>query len=348
MSKLTIIVTHPAELDRSYLDRYLRCMAKWNRNGLKDTQLILLMQRSTEVIQPQYVGINLSVIYPDYEMVNGYPIWDTMKTVRTLWPQIDGQYVTFDHTEFIWGPDRLENTINWLVKNRPVYAIGNLRRPGTFDEVADLKLSTDTVKRYSDWFTDTLDSGDDACEERAANIFEMMETAHWMYWDSRPQKPGAVSYIEDVFYADKRWLDTWRFAQYPGERPFQDVYDLMGIAFQSLMKLNVHPKCVRMPQLVNRILHLWHPRLWLTWTEEIRQWFASNPVRWAGTRFLDKVLWDDLIQSRINGWPKDHAPVNNFRRCPNGTVTSYGVAVSTFLQRGGADRLKKFYTESGV
>ena len=68
----------------------------------------------------------------------------------------------------------------------------------------------------------------------------------------------------------------------------------------------------------------------------------TDPVRWKGTRFLDPKMWAELIGSRHN-WPKDNAPVNNFRFGPGGTVTRYGTEVSVRLQKGLHHRVREYY-----
>lgn len=339
---LTIIAVWSNELPFEYLERYLTAMYVWNRVGENNTQLILILQRPLPAVCESVSRNGFKIVQPEYEKVNGYPVWDVMKTVRDIWAEVQGEYVTFNHMEFIWGPDRVQRTIDWLTQTKPVYVVGNLRRPGSMENVADRSLPTDIVKEHSDWLTSTMDAGE---WDVAAKIFEMMETTHWMYWDQKPQQPGLVNYIEDLFIAKKSWLDAWGFTKINFEMPFQDVYDLIGIAFQSMYKFNAAPQCVRPPQSVNKVIHLWHPREWLTWTVEMRNWFFADRKRWEGTRYVDPKVWNDLIQARMKGWPKDHGPANDLRRGPGGPVTRYGMEVSVMLQRDRAARLKQYYAK---
>jgi len=164
-----------------------------------------------------------------------------------------------------------------------------------------------------------------------------------MYWTAQPQKPGRVSYIEDAFIASKAWLDAWGFSEISYEMPFQDVYDLMGVTFNSMYMMKAFPQVYRMPQWFNKLWHLWHPRNWESWSEEIRDWFMAQPERWKGTRFIDQKMWGELIDSRRKGWPKDNAPVNNFRHGPGGTTIRWGQEVSRRLQRDKGASLREFY-----
>jgi hypothetical protein len=175
---------------------------------------------------------------------------------------------------------------------------------------------------------------------------DTMHTTWWMFW-SREQSPGVVPYIEDVFFADLEWLDAWRFFEFPESLPFQDVYDLIGLAIRTMTNEHLAPKIFRMQQGVNRILHLWHPKTWGSWTPEIRDWFMAYPERWRGTPFLDRAMWDQLIRCR-GAMPQDCNPVNAFRWAPGGTVTRFGEYFKGWLKSGGKDQLLRFFQQSGM
>ncbi len=334
---LTILTNCSSELSPDYLRLYREALLRWNDKGLAETQVILLPQSP---LQPSQTD-PFEVVETEYESVNGYPVWDLMRAVRQAWPKVQGEYVTFDHPEFIWGPGRLDKTIAWLKGYRPVYAMGNLRRPGTFEEIANRDARDDVSKYASDWFKGFLDRGD---WDEAANAFEYLQTAHWMYWVTRPQKPGPNPWIEDAFYADKGWLDLWGFTRYDMELPFQDVYDLIQRAAQTLYQYGVPVQCLRMPESINRLIHLWHPRAWGSWTAEMRDWFLAQPDRWKKIRFGEREIWERLIAFR-KAPVKDSKPVNEVRFESRGTATNYGVALAAWLNNGGVEAMRKFYAE---
>ncbi len=332
---LTIFTVCPEELDPQYLESYREALLHWNQEGLEGTQVILLPQSpiAPERAEP------FEVVEAEYEQVNGYPVWDVMRAVRQAWPQVKGEYVSFDHPEFIWGPGRLDKTVAWLKGYRPIYARGNLRRPGRIEQVADPKNRDGVGRSASDWLKGFLDN----CEwDQAAKAFEYLETTHWMFWAMRPQQPGTNSWTEDVFYADREWLDAWGFTRYGMEMPFQDVWDLIQVAGRTISQYGLPFDCVRMPQSVNRIIHLWHPRSWGSFTVEMRDWFLRQPERWEKTRLIDPEAWERLIAFQRNP-KKDCEPVVALRFGPRGTAINYGIALASWLNNGGVEAMKEFY-----
>ena len=334
---LTIFTVCPCELDAIYLKLYREAIIRWNPKFWQDVQVILLPQSP---IEPRRTD-PFEVVETEYAQVNGYPVWDVMRAVRQAWPRVQGKYVTFDHSEFIWGPNRLENTIAWLRAYQPLYSMGNLRRPGDWDETCKINARDDISPKPSTWFRSFLEGGD---WEGAAHAFEYLQTVHWMYWAARQQRPGPNQWMEDVFYADKEWLDLWGFARHDLELPFQDVFDLMQMGVRTLFQYGLVFECVRMPQSVNRILHLWHPRAWGSWTPEMRDWFLAQPERWRKTSFLDRKLWDRLIAFQRNP-QSDCAPVSILRFGPRGTAIRYGVSIADWLNQGGVEVMQEYYAE---
>ena len=344
---LTILLTDSVELDQSYLDLYFQALRDWNANGLDDLQVIILSQRK-DCLRASLLAagqrFDVRVLECDHDFAGGYPIWDILSSARKAWPLVEGEYVHFSHPEFIWGPGRLRKTIDWLKANRPYYANGNLRRPGKHADIAAQKTADHCVIEPSENLRKLMASGQ---MDAASRLFDSMPTCWWMFWIPE-QKPGDVPYAEDVFFADKEWLEAWQFTAHGGELPFQDVYDLMGMAFNSMLpKYKLAPQCVRMPQSIHKMIHLWHPKAWDSWTPEVRDYFLGNPERWKGTKFLDAAIWERLIASRGAGMPKDGQPVSNLRNAPGGTVTRYGLDLSVWLQSGGKDQLEDFYRKNG-
>lgn len=334
---LTILTVCPAELDQSYLRLYREALLRWNGKGLEDTQIILLPQRPLDGKDAEPFEVQETY----FDQVNGYPVWDVMKAVREAWPRVRGDYVSFDHPEFIWGPGRLDKTIAWLDAYRPVYGMGNLRRPGEVEEVSKRDSPEDISHRASNWFRRFLE---EARWAEGAEAFEVLQTTHWMYWACAQQKPGPNPWIEDAFYARRDWLDSWGFCRYERELPFQDVFDLVQMAVRMLLQYGLVTTCVRMPQSVNKLMHLWHPRDWGSFTPEIRDWFFSQPERWQKTRFIDRRLWDELIAFRGNP-KKDCQPVVQLRFGPRGTALNYGCDIAAWLSNGGVETMKTYYEE---
>lgn len=334
---LTIFCVVPSRMGDDYLSLYREALLRWNARGLEDTQVIILPQRE--------IGIDISPfeLYPfEFERVTGYPVWDLMKHVRAAWPRVKGQYVTFDHPEFIWGPDRLDRTIAYLQAYKPIYAMGNLRRPGAVDEATASDFRDDQSRAAAEWFRAFLRGAWDSADK----AFEYLQTTTWMYWSGAQQKPGPAPWVEDVFYCPKNWLDAWGFCNYGLELPFQDVYDLMQYAVRTHYQFGLPFQCLRMPQSINRLMHLWHPRYFSSWSPEMRDWFFAQPERWKDTRFLDKELWDRLIAfNHLPQKEKNTKPISELRFGPRGTSVRYGVAISQWLQDGGVEVMREFYAQ---
>lgn len=339
---LTIVLFDVFELEESYLEAYFTSLSKWNPEGARNAQILLVSQRNNASAAHSLVSklsFQVDVIHSQHEFVNGYPIWDVMGDLRRIWPLVRGKYVTFNHPEFIWGPDRIEKTSSWLMENQPCFAIGNLRRPGTHEQITSQTTSDHCVKEISEEFRNAL-WADPLYEGK--RLFDEMPTSWWMFWTQQEQQPGPVPYIEDVVYAEKEWLESWRFLDHGGEMPFQDVYDLIRVAMSPTLPANgVGVECVRMSREVNKLIHLWHPKLWKSWTFEIRDWFLSHPERWNGTVFSNPFMWINLIEIAPK-MPKTYKPVNDLRNGPTGTVTKYGEDLNRWLINGGREQVIRF------
>lgn len=339
---LSIVLHDVFELDPHYLDLYFTAL-DWNREALSDAQIVVITQRPTSSAVDaalQRARIPAEVVVANHEFVSGYPIWDNMASLRQIWSRLQGRYITFHHPEFILGPGRLRKTIDWLTSNTPVFALGNLRRPGNHRLIVEQKSADHCIREYSDPLQKAMEEHDHA---KAWRLFEQMPTSWWMFWNYVEQPPGIVPYIEDVFYADRKWLEAWRFTDHGGEMPFQDVYDLIRIAIKNILpKYNCQTNCIRMDQVTNRMIHLWHTKRWLSWTPEIRNWFLRNPQRWKDTPYADIFTWSRLLQVRQD-MPKTYKPVNDLRNGPGGTVMRYGEALDRYLSNGGGPRVREYY-----
>lgn len=336
MPFLTILTIIPHELDDSYLEHYRDALLNWNKEGLADAQVILLPQGKS---LPQS-SFPFEILSCEFESVDGYPIWDVMKQIRTAWKSIRGDYVTVDHPEFIWGPERLERTINWLRGYRPIYALGNLRRDGCWEQITQLNCR-EISRDPSLWFKRFLEEGR---WEEAITPFECMSTIQWMYWRGPPQRPGTNEWIEEVFYADRQWLEAWGFISHGGEMPFQDVWDLLQVATKIQRIYGLPFDCHRMPMNINKIRHLWHPRLRSNLTPAVRDWFLSQPERWAKSSFGNADLWRDLLLVGKNNGEGNNS-VHELRFGPRGTAANYRAAVAAWLDNGGVEKMQQFYLE---
>jgi len=333
MPVLTVLCVIPCELDDSYLRLYREALLRWNREGLAETQIILLPQGKAPGLQTDF-----EVVSTPFERVDGYPVWDVMRQIRAAWPCVRGQYVTVDHPEFLWGPGRLDKTIAWLRGYRPIYGLGNLRRAGSLEEVTSLQ-ARDLSQEPSLWFMQRLQAGE---WDEAARLFEWLSTMHWMYWCPTglrtPPRPGTSDWIEDVFYIDKAWLDAWGFTRYDNEMPFQDVWDVLQVAIRTQQLYGVQFECTRMPMDVNKLYHLWHPRMRNNLTPKMRDWFLAQPQRWGQSAFSDPDLWACLIA-------RDNAAVRRLRFGGRGTAATYRAAVSRWLDAGGVEIMQDFFRE---
>lgn len=345
---LTIILTDIIELDESYLDLYFQALNDWNFDALSDLQIVIISQRKFGIKAIQLAekqNFQVDVVHSKCDFVGGYPIWDLMADIRLAWPHIIGKFVTFNHPEFIWGPGRLRRTIDFLKGQRSYLALGNLRRPGQYKQIVDQTSAEHGIKAISDQLLIAMCNGH--TPQQSAGIFETLPSCWWMFWSAEQKAGFPVAFFEDVFFAHKGWLESWDFARHGGELPFQDIYDLVRVAIQSFLpKYKIEAKIARMDQATNKMIHLWHPKCWQSWQPEIRDYFLSNPARWQGTKFLDAKLWQELIDLRKN-MPKNVTPVNTLRSAPNGTVSRYGASFTAWLEKGGAERVRKFYEQNG-
>lgn len=345
---LTILLFEDAEKPKQYLTDYLGAIAHWNRSGLEETQIILITQKKNmddARAAAAASGILVKIIKSDNPHVAGHPVWDVMKDVRKVWKHIRGDWITFNHTEFIWCRERLKRTIDWLNLRRPYLALGNLRRPGSDKGARPTWRPGNCDRRVSEPLALMMRWGEWLKAWRAA---EQMSTLIWPLWRAQDYKFGVCKWSEDTFFADRRWLETWRGTDHGGELPFQDVYDLMGTALGELKLMSLDPMIHRMTEAENRIIHMWHPKGYRSWTPEIRDWFFSEPERWRHTAFLNMGLWERLLKLEGEKDTRDWYAKFDLRRGKQGTVTRYKEGLRRYLDKKGAAELRKFYRKYGV
>jgi hypothetical protein len=344
---LTLIIVHPCELPLEYLRHCLMSLCALNSHGLKHTQVLVIGQTADTSILGicKECPIEITALCVNHPTAsNGYPIWDVLDELRRVRYYVDGRYVCVMHSEFIWCKNRLLNTIEWLNENHPYLALGNLRRPG---KLADMikKEQPGCSKEISDTMTAALREAvvsENLYEwDKAAWLLETSPTRHWLHWYMPPSE-GATKWQEDIFFADWEWLMAWNAFEHGGALPFQDIYDVMGKAATELWGKQALPEIYRMPLESNRVIHLWHPKLWGSWTPEVRDWFKDHAKDWEGTSFLDEKRWDAVIRNRTE-W----APIADFRLGSAGTVTRYGIALRQWLVAKGESVLREFHNKRG-
>ena len=338
---LTVIVIDPVELDVKYLRLYFQSLINWNLTMLNDVEFVVMTQKR---LVDEFVWLlseemtNLTIMLVKHDWVGDYPVWDVVAELKQAWPYVHGKYVTVHHPEFIWHDGTLSRTLNWLNEKRPYMAMGNLRRIGSMKDAKSFSKEQ-CIKEMSDELFSLMGNGYWLQAER---LIAIMETTTWMYW-FKEQRPGLATYMEDVFFADREWLDSWKWLDHGGRLPFQDIWDLMYVAMcTEFEKHKIAPAFVRMPRNVGEMIHLWHKKQWGSWTLEMRNYFLSDRERWQGTSFLNEELWNKLI-SIEDSVSLANRPVGALRNGVGGTVMRYGAALSEWLQSGGAEQVKQHY-----
>lgn len=347
-SVLTILAFEDTEKGPEYLNHYLKALRYFNDDGLRETQIIVITQKKTTRDADAAIAaadIPVTVVKSDNPFVDGRPIWDVLKDIRKAWKHVKGDYVTFNHTEFIWCKSRLRYTIEYLKRRRPYLCLCNLRRPASDRVSRPVWRPGNCDRRISDPFT--LKMKWDQWSE-AAGMAEVLPTLMWPLWRAELFQFGPCVWSEDAFIIDRRWSENWNAFSHGGELPFQDVYDVMGSAIKQMEQVGLGPQISRMTEDVNRIIHVWHPKNYRSWTPEIRDWFLADPQRWKDTEFLNRQLWDRMFRLEGEKDTSDQYAKFDLRRSPRGTVTRYENSVRTYLNADGAKRLRDFYRQYGV
>ena len=345
---LTILLFEDTEKPREYLDNYFGALANWNEEGLRETEIILITQKQRSTNAHSVVdkwGIPATIVKSDNPFVGGHPIWDAMKDMRKAWPQVPGDWITVNHAEFIWCPNRLKKTIEWLKQKRLYLALGNLRRPATDKVPRPTWRPGNCDKRISDRLTEYMRVGN---WKQAAVVSEELPTLVWPLWRMQEYGFGECKWSEDVFFADRRWMESYRMIEHGGELPFQDIWDLMGAVVKQMQARNLALYIQRMKMDANRIIHTWHPKYYKSWTPEIRDWFMADSQRWKKTAFLDSLLWKRLFKLNGEKDTSDQYAKYDLRRGKYGTLTRYEDALRNHLLNGGHLEVHKFFEQYGL
>ena len=299
---LTVVIVRDAEKDPRLLDY---CLAALALNDLSDTQVIILDQSIGQAAP--------SAVFPFEVQTCGCPtvghvrLWDLCRCMRAVMPKVRGKYLMLWHQEFIPEPTYLEKSIAWLREHTPDVALSNLMRLGS---VADIdKRVTSSSKPESTKLKRAISTGDRARIEAA---MAKVKCLPWIY--RRTPHPG--QWAEDVYFARSDWLRELRFFEHADRLIWQDVYDLMGEACRV-----TGVSSPRVP--VGRLYHLWHPKAYPQYCEDVRQWFAANPDPWEGTYYADES-YSRLIEKYLADPLAEHLnPIVRFRRGPKGSVARW-------------------------
>jgi len=345
---LTILLFEDTEKPKEYLDNYFGALANWNKEGLKETQIILITQKQKTINAEAVVakwGIPATIVKSDNPFIDGHPVWDVMKDIRKAWPKVEGDWITVNHAEFIWCRDRLKRTIEWLKQRRLYLALGNLRRPATDRVPRPSWRPGNCDKRISDRVTQYMAAGN----WREAMIqAESVPTLVWPLWRMQEYGFGPCRWSEDVFFADRRWMDALRMIEHGGELPFQDIFDLMGAVAKQMIARNIALYIERAELDVNRIIHVWHPKYYKSWTPKIRDWFIRDKGRWKNTEFMKPELWERLFKLNGEKDTSDQYAKYDLRRGKQGTLTRYENGLRNYLLDGGHVAVLNFYDKYGL
>jgi hypothetical protein len=337
---LTILLIEDVEKDPAFVDRFFFGLTALNADALSDIQVVAVSQREhspeLEAARSAYPG-RCDVLYAEHPRAeNGYPIWDVAACARLAWPMVEGEYVSFNHTEFLHGPGRLARTVEYLRSQSPTVALGNLRRldhggaHSTDRRLAPEKGICDIVtlltdERESEWL---------------GKLWGHFPTTCWPTgWGGEARTSNR--WQEDLFYARRDWLDAMEFWTHGGGLPFQDVYDLMKEAIDRLGRHGLAPACPRMSREVSDAFHLNHTRPRSCYTLPVFHWFLDHESDWHETTVLRMDLWAVILNPKRTAKEIGHT-VKAFRRAPGGTVTRFAGAFSAWLQGGGEERVRQY------
>lgn len=340
---LTIIVIEDAEKDPRMIERFLFGLRVLNGDALHRVQVVAVTQRADSQLaalledQP-FDAVFVQADHPRAD--DGYPIWDICAAGRQIWPIVAGQYVTFAHAEFLYGPGRLGRTCRFLREQRPTLALGNLRRLGIAMPHWKNRLLDPPAG-----LSETLCSWIDRCDATALTAaWDHLPTTHWCHWRDQVRTDGRID--EDVFYARRDWLEVLQFFWQDQRQPYQDVYDLIRTAYLILAGRGLDPECPRLMRHDNELFHIDHPRHRQAYSLACYRWFLGHRDRWLGTSYADDALWSQIL-CPWSAAADRHKAISEFRHSSTGTVTRWAIAFQAWLKDGGEDRVRS-YLDSDV
>lgn len=288
-----------AEKDPKLLDY---CLATMAMQDMSDVQVVVIDQRPG-ASGPD--GVEWYATTADH--VGDICLWNVMADLQAYRPFFFGDYLLCMHPEFAAEPGFFAESAQWLREHQPDIAISNLMRLGTIDEID--KRVTSSSKSESTKLKRAISMGD------PAKLSASMAKATAIPWIYRRDTPNG-KWAEDAYFARLDWLDELKFFDHGDRMLFQDVYDLMGEVCRVTG--------VDVPRIpFGRLFHLWHPKSYRHFSDDVRAWFGQNPGRWEGTNFADTEL-SRTIEHYLKD-PLSHPvnPIVNYRRDARGTVARW-------------------------
>lgn len=338
---LSILLFIDVEKEREFDHRWFSALRGLNPRALDDLQVLVLCQRDQDTALRELIAqqpFRASLHFTNQPRAgDGYPIWDNVAAIREVWPLVEGEYVTFSHAEYVHGPGRLRRTMNWLVDERPILALGNLRR--IIRSSGDFRGYVENENDPMNLLFAALVDGE--CWSILRDHWGVFSQLPWMYWNPEPL-PGKRAWLEDIFFARRDWFTALRWWEHGGKLPFQDIYDLMGPGLERLNRDKLKPDVYRLPREIHEAVHILHRKTWGSYTVAVREWFKRHRREYADTTMTRWDLWDRILMTDKRKQPTPGLVVSDFRRAPGGTVTRWCVDFSAYLQDGGARAVRDY------
>jgi len=338
---LTVLLFVDVEKPREWDHRWFDAVRNLNQDAHDRMQVLVISQRAFNGDLVKMVDdepYEVLVVEPGHPRdASGYPVWDVVQGLRVAWPHIKGEWISCNHIEYIHGPDRLAKACDWLKREQPEIALGNLRRivAHTGDWSKRLRDIHDPLNEV---FADLIDENQ---WDFLARHWERFGQIPWIYWCPEPTA-NDVKWWEDVFFVRREFMETIRFTSHGGSLPFQDVYDLMGPALLKMHRHKVDPPVVRMPRDVHEACHVLHDRLWGSYTKTMHEWFLKHADQYRDTTLAREDLWKQILEPGKCGDERPGQAIDRFRRAPGGTVTRFVVDFSSWLQSGGDQQVRDY------
>lgn len=335
---LTMILTIDQEKDAALTRRFFWSMNRLQAGNAQSVQFVAVVQSTNPGQQLRAIcgsGLPVDIVHAQHPTPGGYPIWDVLQEARYIWPLVRGEYVTWQHPEFFWSDFRLHHTLNWLMDEQPVAALGNLMRQGTYAE--NRKVWTrPTEQPDSDL---ALCAAIDANESRrVCELIESMPRSWWCYWGPRPTLEETV-WREDIFFVRRDWIEATQILLSPPACPFVDIYDVMLHLNAELAKRKVKPAWQRMPRDVHEAIHLWHPRNYGYFTRDMGKWFITHASEFTGMSYANPLFWKKALESKAANDDTIKKSVQLARNGACGVTTRLTRYIGHNLARDGTHRM---------
>ena len=337
---LTLVVVDDAELDADYLATYIGSLRELNADALDDVHVTILSQRPRAANALRLAAeqpFPVDVIHARHICVEGYPLWDVHGSMRRLLPWIRGKYLSIQHAEFFWCAGRLAKTIAQLRQVEPTIALGNLRRPGVRGQIQPGDKSNRCSKADSD---PVWEAACDSDFRLAGELAESMRTVRWA-WNCDDEPEGWTRFSEDVLFLQTDWLREMEWYEHEQGLWFQDIYDVIRVAWKDLRLRNLAPDCYRLSRETHQQFHLWHACEFRCFTDPIRDWFLARADQKPKAAIGRRELWDAL-QSGMFVAGNQSAPVVQWRYEGGSTTARWLDGFCRWMSNGGTAIATKY------